>query len=177
MRFYIDGIVIVEGTSDSSYLSSFIDAFYIETNGYDINKEDIDFIIYSNKKTIVLTDSDEAGDLIRKRLLELLPKSIDIRVNSNCCNKNGKHGVAECEKQEILNVLKEHFTNKENAVKELHLIDLINATNGQKEIKNQISKIFHLGTTNNKEIIKRLNLLDVDRETLMKEANKLNGNK
>ena len=177
MKRIIDGIIVVEGTSDSSYLSSFIDALFIETNGYDIKKEDLDFLVNCNKKIIILTDSDEAGDTIRERLCKKLPDSVNIKVNSNKCNKNGKHGVAECEKEEILNVLKEHFIKSKTSEQRVTLNDLISLTKEQKEIKKSISNFYHLGTIKNKEMLKRLNVLgiseqQIEREVLYKYGNK-----
>ncbi len=170
MKRIIDGIIIVEGTGDSSYLSSFIDALFIETNGFDIKEEDIDFLQHCNKKTIILTDSDEAGECIRKKLCDKLPGAINIRVNSNMCNKNGKHGVAECKKEEILNVLKEHFIDKKDEIKKMSLNDLISLTKGQKEIKKQISNFFHLGSINNKEMLKRINVICLTVNDIKKEV-------
>ena len=175
MKRKIDGIIVVEGTNDSSYLSSFIDALFIETNGYDIKQDDIDFLQNCDCKIIILTDSDEAGDQIRKRLLDKLPNAINIKVNSNKCNKNGKHGVAECEKEEILNVLKEHLIESCNRQETLTLRDLISISNGQKEIKKSISTFYQLGTTKNKEMLRRLNYKKVTKEMLEKEAKELYG--
>ena len=175
MKRKIDGIIVVEGTNDSSYLSSFIDALFIETNGYDIKQEDIDFLQNCDGKIIILTDSDEAGDHIRKRLLDKLPNAINIKVNSNKCNKNGKHGVAECEKEEILNVLKEHFIKSKTSEQTITLNDLISLTREQKEIKKSISTFYHLGTTKNKEMLRRLNYKKVTKEMLEKEVKELYG--
>lgn len=177
MKKIIDGIIVVEGTGDSSYLSSFIDALFIETNGFDIKAGDLEFLENCNKKIIVLTDSDIAGEQIRERLLKKLPNAINIRVNSNKCNKRGKHGVAECEKEEILNVLKEHFINEKKNKETITLNDLISISNSQKEIKTTISNLFHLGTTNNKEMLKRLNVLSITKETIEKELSSVYGNK
>ena len=33
-KYYFDGVIVVEGKSDVSYLSSFIDSRYFITNGY-----------------------------------------------------------------------------------------------------------------------------------------------
>ena len=170
MKKIIDGIIVVEGTSDSSYLSSFIDALFVETNGYDIKSNDLDFLANSHKKIIILTDSDEAGETIRKRLLKKLPNSVNIKVNSNKCNKRGKHGVAECEKEEILNVLKEHFIDSKSNQDVLILKDLISLTNGQNLIKKSISNFYHLGTTKNKEMLRRLNALGITKSQIEKEV-------
>ena len=177
MKRIIDGIIVVEGTGDSSYLSSFIDALFIETNGYDIKEEDVDFLQHCHKKIIILTDSDEAGESIRRKLSKKLPDAINIRVNSNMCNKNGKHGVAECKKEEIFNVLKEHFINENKSTIKMSFNDLISITKGQKEIKKWISNFYHLGTTNNKEMLKRINAIglsanDIKREVLDQYGNK-----
>ena len=48
--YYFDGIIVVEGKSDVSYLSSFIDALYITTNGYEIPDEEIDFLKHYSKQ-------------------------------------------------------------------------------------------------------------------------------
>lgn len=170
MKKIIDGIIIVEGTGDSSYLSSFIDALFIETNGYDIKEADIEFLQYCHKQIIILTDSDEAGEFIRNILTKKLPKAINVRVNSNMCNKNGKHGVAECKKEEILNVLKEYFIDEKNKTTKMSLNDLISITKGQKEIKKYISNFFHLGTTNSKEMLKRINAIDLTINDIKKEV-------
>ena len=37
-KYYFNGVIVVEGKSDVSYLSSFIDSLYFTTNGYDIYK-------------------------------------------------------------------------------------------------------------------------------------------
>ncbi|MBO4856053.1 MAG: DUF4093 domain-containing protein [Bacilli bacterium] len=177
MKYYCDGVIVVEGTNDSSYLSSFIEALYIETNGYDIKDDDLDFLINCNKKIIILTDSDIAGETIRNRLIEKLPKSLNVRVNSNLCNKHGKHGVAECEKQEILNVLEEHLSSSKKTTNTVQLKDLISLGFEQKEIKNAISKLFHLGTTKNKEMLKRINFIGITKQELEKEVKNLYGNK
>ena len=170
MKKIVDGIIVVEGTGDSSYLSSFIDALFIETNGYDIKEEDVEFLQYCHKKIIILTDSDEAGESIRRKLNKKLPDAINVRVNSNMCNKNGKHGVAECKKEEILNVLKEHFIDKNDEIKKMSLNDLISLTKGQKEIKKQISIFYHLGSTNNKEMLKRINVIGLTVNDIKKEV-------
>ena len=74
MKLFFDGVIVVEGTSDSSYLSSFIDALFIETNGYDIKQGDLEFLTHFNKRIIILTDSDEAGNKIRENSTAVLSR-------------------------------------------------------------------------------------------------------
>ena len=103
MKYFFDGIIVLEGRNDESYLSSFIDSIYVVTNGYEIPIDEIGFINNkrNNKPVIILTDSDEAGKSIREKLDSKIYKAINIEVDILKCNKNGKHGVAECDKEEI----------------------------------------------------------------------------
>ena len=67
----IEQAIIVEGKYDKIKLSSIIDAVIITTDGFNIfkDKEKLELIKYYAEKTgiIIMTDSDSAGFLIRKR--------------------------------------------------------------------------------------------------------------
>ena len=160
MKNFIDGIIVVEGTCDTAYLSSFIDALFIETNGNELPSDEINFLKHSGKKVIVLTDSDAAGAAIRERINKEMPNAINVVVDLAKCNKKNKHGIAECEKSEIINVLMEHFTNKENKslISNFDLIDF--GVNGKMTRKYLCEKL-NLGRCNQKELLKRINFLGI----------------
>jgi hypothetical protein len=105
-----------------------------------------------------------------------VPGIINAKVNKELCNKNGKHGVAECQKGEIINVLKEHFTNRIAALEKIYLKDLIGITNNDQEIKEFISNKFHIGSLNNKEMLKRINFLGISKDQIEREVKELYGN-
>ena len=73
-KINIDGVLIVEGKDDVSYLSSFVNALFFTTNGYDLCEEKIAFLLEASKrnKLIIYTDPDEAGEMIRNRLKSLI---------------------------------------------------------------------------------------------------------
>ena len=169
MKYYFDGIIVVEGRNDESYLSSFIESIYVVTNGYEIPKQEIAFINNkrNNKPVIILTDSDEAGILIREKLNSLLNKGINIEVNIVKCNKNGKHGVAECDKDEVINVLKEHLNTKEPNKGSIELKDL----NVTKDQRDYLCGKLSLGICNQKTFIKRINYLGITLEEIKQELN------
>ena len=179
MKHYIDGVIVVEGTSDSAFLSSFIDCLFVETNGYDLPKEEVDFLnhIPSNKKVVVLTDSDGAGKQIRKRLNEKLGTAIDACVDIDHCNKNNKHGVAECDKEEIVNVLKEHFINKPNKIDYINISDLQECGIVDKQSREYVCQKLHLGKCNNKTLIKRFGFMGYELKDLKKAMEDYYGNK
>lgn len=179
MKYYFDGVLVVEGTGDSAYLSSFIDCLYVETNGYDLPKEEIDFLnhIPSTKKIIVLTDSDDAGINIRKAINGKISNAINASVNIERCNKNNKHGIAECDKEEIINVLKEHFINKPNHISTISVSDIQQYGVTDKETRNYASNRLHLGKCNNKTFIKRFCFMNYKLEDLKKIMEDYHGNK
>ena len=172
MKHHIDQVIVVEGKADEAYLSSFIDAVFVTTNGYEIPKEEIEFLNNPRNKNgvIVLTDSDEAGKQIRNRLDNLLINKTHVEVDVVKCNKNNKHGVAECEKEELLNVLKRHFVEKKQSF-QLSLSDLVGLSI-DKEKRDHLRKVFELGKCNSKAFLKRINYLNINKEELSKELNK-----
>ena len=172
MKYHVSNIIVVEGKDDEAYLSSFIDAVFVKTNGYEIPDEDVEFLNNPRikKPIIVLTDSDEAGKDIRNRLNQLIKKQINVEVSILKCNKKNKHGVAECEKDEVINALEEHI-NKEIPNVTINNSDLMNLgiDKNQREI---ICRELKLGKCNNKTFIKRLNYIDCTKDELRKYGNK-----
>ena len=179
MKLYCcDRIIIVEGKSDEAFLSSYIDAVYVKTNGYSINKKDLDFInkYCGEKAPLILTDSDAAGVQIRDKINKTIKNGINVVVDISKCNKNNKHGVAECDANEILNILKEYFVEKQPSQK-IQTSDLIKLGVTGKESRDYLCTAMSLGVCNNKTFIKRLNYIKADIDTIKKLMNNYYGNK
>lgn len=172
MKYHISSIIVIEGKDDEAYLSSFIDAIFVKTNGYDIPKEEVSFLNNPRikKPIIVLTDSDEAGKTIRARLNQLIKTPINVEVNILKCNKKNKHGVAECEKEEIINALKEHIDNF--TTNELVDAAFISSLSINKSEREKLCKELQLGNCNNKTFIKRLNYIGFTKDELRQYGNK-----
>ena len=177
MRYCIDGVLVVEGSSDEAFLSSFIDSLFVKTQGYAIDDDEIDFLKHSNKHILVLTDPDEAGNTIRKRIHELIGNCTDVYVSLSECNKNKKHGVAECKKEEIIKVLSEFFTNS-NSFSHKYNLNVIKSFGIDSKAKRiEFCKKLHLGKCNSKTMIRRLNYLDVNIIDVQRVSEAINGNK
>ena len=172
MKYHISNVIVVEGKDDEAFLSSFIDAIYVKTNGYQIPKEEIDFLNNprNQKPIIILTDSDIAGKQIRERINKLVSKGLNIEVDIVKCNKKNKHGVAECEREEVINALKEHIDNiiLKETITNADIVSL-DIDKSKREI---ICDELKLGLCNNKTFIKRLNYLGYTKEELKKYGNK-----
>ena len=78
----INQAIVVEGKYDKIKLSSIIDAPIIVTNGFSIfnDKEKLSYIkkVAKTKGIVILTDSDNAGFMIRKRILQSVDKDSNV---------------------------------------------------------------------------------------------------
>ena len=112
---------------------------------------------------ILLTDPDESGDKIRKKLESQLNHFINDYVSVEKCNKHNKHGVAECDIFELQKALDKHV-NKcgiTTVTKEmLENLGVINSINSNNKIE-VISRQYHLGKLTKNNIVKRINLMGV----------------
>ena len=79
----INAVVIVEGKTDTNKLKKLFDVQTIETNGLNLKKETIHFIVETSKiKPIILfLDPDGPGEKIRKKLQDYLSSSINVFIN------------------------------------------------------------------------------------------------
>ena len=178
MKPYLNGVLVVEGKSDQAFVSSFINTTFVVTNGYEIPAKDLDFLKHASSKTqiFILTDSDEAGKGIRARLNKEVPAAHNIYVDISRCNKKGKHGVAEAEKEEIINILIEYLSDKLDTKRNITLADLINIGIDDREKREKLADHFHLGQCNNKTLIQRMCILDLTTEEIAKFMEKIDDN-
>ena len=178
MKYFINKIIVAEGKEDVSYLSSFIEAEYVITNGYDIPKEELEYLVTASKhkEILVLVDPDEAGRDIEEKLRFVLPKATYITININMCLRGKKNGVAECEQEEILRVLKPHFSSKnQQKIRKLQG-NLSKLDFTSKDLREHLSQKFHLGKCNLKKIIARIETLEISTEEIEKAIKEFYGN-
>lgn len=156
--YYFDGVIIVEGINDESYLSSFIKSEYIVTNGYEIPKSIVDYLTHiKNRQILVLTDPDSAGRNIELKIKNINLQCIYLCVDITKCNKNKKHGIAECEKDEILRVMSSYLTKKNPFVETFSRKDFVDCGFLNKELREKAQTLLCLGESNSKTFFKRLN--------------------
>ena len=169
MKKIIDGIIAVEGTNDVSYLSSFIDATFVSLNGLEIKNLEFLKRAAKEKPIYLLTDSDQEGERIRERVKKEIPACIDVIVDASKCNKNGKHGVFECEIGEIYRVFSKYFTDFTESLENIDLRKIsqkISLSKNPNELRNYIADKLGIENCNNKTFIKRLQLLNIKEEEI-----------
>ena len=175
MKTKIDALIVVEGKTDIDFLSSFIDSKFYKVNGSAVNKEDFDFIneVLKSTDVIVLTDPDYIGIQIRNKIKEHCPGVLDAFVRKEVSIKKGKVGVAESNKNEVILALKnvKNFNKKENLSSNLTYFDLLDLNLiGLKSTKNRnlITNYYHIGYSNGKNLLKKLQLIGINKEDLLK---------
>lgn len=170
MKNNIDGVLIVEGNSDVNFLSSFLEALFFITDGYNLSERKIEFLKETSKvnKLIIMTDSDDAGENIRKRIKNEIEGTYDVFIKPNSRKNYQKCGVAEAIKEDVINALKPYFTNKEIFKEEYDLVSLISLSNNPKKKREEIVNKYHLVDGNNKSLTNQLRILRVKKEELWK---------
>ena len=154
----IKEIIVVEGVNDTKRLRSFFDVETIETHGLGLNKDTIELIrkLNENRGVILLLDPDHPGEKIRNTLNEKIPGLKNAFVMKEDARTSKKVGVEHASK-EIL----------EEAYYELGL-----KGNKDSDKKRQIvSKYFHTGKANGKTLFKRLNMLGLTYDDIVKVIN------
>ena len=174
-KINIDGVLIVEGKDDVSYLSSFVNALFFTTNGYDVSQEKVAFLKEASEvnKLIIFTDPDEAGDKIRNTLKNQLLGAFEAKCEKIVRKNQKKFGVAEMAKSAIIEALRGFATTTEFKTNNYHLSTLISLSKNHKEAKDKLISKYRLIDGNNKSLENQLNILKINPQEI-KEL--LNGN-
>ena len=165
---YIDHLLIVEGNSDKAKVLSLFDANVFITNGYDID-EGLIKLLSQHRKLLVLTDDDEAGKKIRERINNVV-KCDNVEVDISKCDHHHKHGVAECSKQALYDLLKPYISEKKDR-KVMTNIDLYNKGIISKRQRDNICDKLSINRYSQKQLLEILNIIELDLETIKEYAN------
>ena len=173
MKQKIKELIVVEGTTDVNFLQSFLDADFVTTSGSGITQETIDYIKEASKTrgVILLLDPDYPGEQTRKKISSQVSNVKHAFINPKNAKKNGKLGVAESSKEEVLNALENIATfNKEQKTLSWEEFYELGLTGRSDSLKKRllIEEHFHLGHGSTKTIFKRINGLGLTYDDLKK---------
>lgn len=165
-KINIDGVLIVEGKADVSYLSSFVNALFFTTNGYDLNKEKIAFLKEARKvnRLIIYTDPDEAGERIGETIKSQISDVFEAKSEKITRKKTKKCGVAELEKEEVIKSLKDFTTTTPIKRVDYDLSTLISLSGNPLESRKILVNKYRLIEGNNKSLENQLNILRISRQ-------------
>ncbi|MBQ4060501.1 MAG: ribonuclease M5 [Bacilli bacterium] len=167
----INEIIVVEGKSDKQFLETFLNADILTCNGSAIDGFDKNYLIELSKTrgVIILTDPDYPGQRIRNEISSYLPVCKHAFVRKENSIKRHKVGVAEASKEEVLFALENVVTfdeSKKGSLNETDMMLLKLSGLDSSANKEKVIKHFNIGHCNSKTLLKRLNLLNVSKETL-----------
>ncbi len=177
MKTHIDEILVVEGHTDVDFLSQFIDGEIVTTNGSDVPRGTIEYLkaLSKTKKIIVLTDPDTPGKRIRDILDREITGLCHAFIPKASAIKRGKVGIAESDSETVLKALTHLMESRPAKKGTLTLFDLLelNLTGTPESFQRRMNvcEHFHVGFANGKTMLKRLNLLCIEKNEIMKYLN------
>ena len=172
----IKELIVVEGINDTKRLKSFFDVDTIETHGMGLGKETIEFIKKANEKrgVILFLDPDTPGEKIRNRLNNEIPGLKNAFVMKDDAKTNKKVGIEHASKQVLEEALNNLLTYTEISdsidEKQLYELGLIGQSDSS-VLREKVSRYFHIGKCNGKTMLRRLNMLGITYDDIVRMLN------
>lgn len=163
----INELIIVEGKSDVAFLSKFIDAPFVITNGLNVDEQLLMRIakFMPNPGAIVLTDPDSPGKKIRQSISTRFPDIKHAYIDIKYSKKNGKVGVAESTIDAVLKSLSNIQQCSARDIGTLTIVDLyqlgLYGSSSSSQQREHVIAKFNLGHSNGKLLLKTLNQLKI----------------
>ena len=170
MKRHIEHLIVVEGKEDVSYLSTYIDGYFLTTNGLDVNEEKINFLkeVIKVRPIIILSDDDEAGERIRNYIKSKIKGVIDVKITKNHRKNYKKEGIAESGILRVYEGLSPYFVEHQIVKYKYNLATSISLSENPEEMKNKLIEKYRLIKGNIKSLENQLNILKVKPEELWK---------
>lgn len=168
--------IVVEGKTDLDKIKKLFNANIITTNGSDCTNKTINIIKKCNENNgvILFLDPDYVGEQIRKKITSIIPNVQHAFVNSKFIDSNRlKNGIAEMDDQVIIDALNNVVTFSKNE-ESITLNEFNSLQINSKEIRLNICNQLNISYCNNKQLLKRLNMLNINLEQLNKIINNAN---
>lgn len=166
----IKEIIVVEGKSDTALLKELFEVDTIETHGLALDKKTLELIKEANKTrgVIVLTDPDFPGKKIRDQIQTVVPNCKHAFVSKKDATGKKKLGIAEANKEAVVlaleNMVSFDVDNQSITWHEFIDLDII----GNKQRRLLVYDLFNLGYGNVKTLFKRLNMVGISKEDVLK---------
>lgn len=183
-KLHIEEIIVVEGKNDIRAVKNAVNAEVIATSGLGLNEKNISLIKKAGEKKgiIILTDSDFAGEKIRKKLEKLTGnKCKHAFIPRSKSTKNGDIGVENSQREDIIDALsKAHMVVKDKRA-EFTIKDMVyysfTGEENSRELRDYVGKYIGIGYANTKQFLSRLNSFGITREEVEKALDKYYGEK
>lgn len=164
----IKELLVLEGKHDADKLHSLFDCDVVLTNGLALDEETLDFIENAAKTRdiIIFTDSDYPGERIRKTVAERVPGAKHCFIAKEFSTGKRNVGVEYGDNDAIIEALNNVVTfekdNQSLSWQEYLKLDLAQ----HKDRRDYLCNKIHLGRCNNKTLFRRLNMMNLDYNTV-----------
>ena len=163
MKNKIDGVVVVEGKTDTEKLKSIFDVETIETNGSEISRETINLIlaVAKTKKIYLFLDPDGPGEKIRKTINNELNSCINVFLKKEDMKKGSKKiGIAEAKTEAIVEAFKNAITF-DKTINTITTEEFYDLTLDTKKKRQYLCDQLKISYCNQKTLYKRLNMMQL----------------
>lgn len=172
-------VLVVEGASDKALIESFLVTEIVTTNGSDVPCETIEYLreLSKTRNIVVLTDPDSPGKRIRDVLNSQIDGLLHAYIPKDKAIKGKKVGVAESDRETILEALSHlcpsapQDVGSELTYDDLYELGLVGHEDSATK-REVVGKILHIGFGNGKTMLKRLRSLGVSKAELRKVCGK-----
>ena len=180
-KLKIEEFIVVEGKDDVSAVKRAVDAQILVTNGCSLDAKERNLIkkAAEKKNIIILTDSDYAGEVIRKRVEKLVgsQKCKHAFIPREQSTKNGDIGVENAGVIAIIEALNKarcvRSTRKDIfTVKDMFEYGLQGEANSS-EKRDKLGRILGIGYCNSKQFLSRLNNFDITYEEFIEAISRI----
>ncbi len=175
----ISQVIVVEGKNDIAAVKRAIDADVVSTSGFGITKEKLEFLKMIEKKRglIILMDPDSPGEKIRAIISEQVPNAKHAFITKKDALVKGDVGIENASVKAILasleNLVSPSSTKALIDIEDLIQYDLIFSENSS-QLREKLGTVLNIGMCNGKTLLKRLNMLKLNKlelKTLMEDLN------
>lgn len=172
----MSSVIVVEGIHDEMRIKEiYPSANVVTTNGREISETTLNFIAELSKtnEIIIFTDPDTPGEKIRERIASIVPnaKHAFLRKKDAISKNHKKVGIEHASKACISESLALVYNNAIKTytiqIQDLYDLDLIGFENSALK-REWISNYLNIGKPNAKTFLKRLNMLQIHKEELVR---------
>ena len=172
-------VIVVEGKNDKArILAIFPNLQVITTNGSEISEETLQMIeeLSKNHQIILFLDPDFPGERIRNIILNRVPECQNIFIEKKKAinYKKKKVGVEHASDEDIIEALENRITFRNGkqtlTTNDFYILGLLGNENSSKK-RAYLASVLHLGNSNGKTLLKRLNFMQVSYEKVSELLN------
>lgn len=169
----IKEVIVVEGKNDALKLKQVFECDVFLTYGYSITNRKLDLLknLALKRGLIYFLDPDVVGEKIRKKLNEKIPNQKNAYIDKKDAKTHCKVGIEHAKNEDIYNAIKNliTFCDKQETIS-MSFLDQFNLRNNAEGTKNRekLCRKLHLGHCNFKALHKRLNLIEISEEEIIK---------